>query len=117
MWKTATALLGALLFVSNAWWLYVAIDDAVTKSYRDQVLFEQGNRVLALSALADEFVRGMGRDEAMTLLQKTQPGQTPYEKGGALNTTWISLKLEEGKVTRVLRGASEDDAVPPSAGK
>jgi hypothetical protein len=62
-WKTATAVLGTLLVVTNAWWLYVATDHAVTKSYRDQVLFEQCNRVLALSAFADEFVRGMGRTE------------------------------------------------------
>jgi hypothetical protein len=117
MWKTATAVLGALLVVTNAWWLYVAIDHAVTKSYRDQVLFEQSNRVLALSALADEFVRGLGRDEAMALLQKTQPGQTPYEKDGALNTFWVSLLLEEGKVARVLRGDSDGNAVSPSAGK
>ena len=117
MWKTATLVLGALLVVTNAWWLYVFVDRAVTQSYRDQVLYEQNNRVLALSALADELVKGMGRDEAMALLQKTQPGETPYEKDGALNTTWVSLLLEDGNVARILRGASNDDAVPPSAGK
>jgi hypothetical protein len=53
----------------------------------------------------------------MALLQKTQPGQTPYEKDGALNTSWVSLLLEEGKVARVLRGDSDGDAVTPSAGK
>lgn len=77
MWKTATAVLGALLVVTNAWWLYVVIDRAVTQSYQDQVLYEQNNRVLALAALVDEFVKGMGRDEAMVLLQKSQPEETP----------------------------------------
>jgi len=117
MWKTATAVLGALLVVTNAWWIYAAIDRAVTQSYQDQVLYEQNNRVLALSALADQLVKGMGRDEAMALLQKSQPTETPYEKDGALNTSWVSLLLEEGKVARVLRGAKDDDAVSPSAGK
>ena len=117
MWKTATAVLGALLVVTNAWWLYVVIDRAVTQSHQDQVFYEQSNRVLALAALVDEFVKGMGRDEAMALLQKSQPEETPYEKDGALNTTWVSLRLEDGKVTRVLRGVSDDGAVPPPAGK
>ena len=83
MWKTATAVLGALLVVTNAWWIYAAIDRAVTQSYQDQVLYEQNNRVLALSALADQLVKGMGRDEAMALLQKSQLTETPYEKDGA----------------------------------
>jgi hypothetical protein len=82
------------------------IDRAVTQSYRDQVLYEQNNRVLGLCALTDEFVRGMGRDEALALLQKTQPRETPFEKDGALNKVaairwWIECSFADRSCSSV----------------
>ena len=34
----AALILGLLLVVSNAFWIYVTIDNAITASYRDNVL-------------------------------------------------------------------------------
>lgn len=103
MWKAVALVLGALLVATNAWWIYGTVDRAITQSYQLQVLHEQSNRVLALASLSDAFVQGMNKEAATDLLRRTQRSEEPFEKDGALNTSWVSLTIVDGAVTGVVR--------------
>lgn len=60
MWKWTTALLLILLIGSNGWWLYQAIDLAVTEKYLQQEEYEADARKQVIDYCLDEiaFVGG-----------------------------------------------------------
>ena len=95
MLKWVTVLLGLLLIGSNAWWLYVTIDQAITQSYREQVLYEYANRVIALSEVSARCLRGRTEAEVTSLLKDTFPSEEPFTKDGAVNTLWLSFRLDD----------------------
>ncbi len=102
-WKIATAILGVLFVATNGSLLYALIDRGVTLSYRDAVIYELGNKLKATSELCNLAVRGKSKTEAIKLLKQMFPGEKPFEKDGAVNTTWLSLKLgPKGMVEEVV---------------
>ncbi|MBI4997695.1 MAG: hypothetical protein HZC22_12535 [Rhodocyclales bacterium] len=106
--KTIFVALVALLVGSNIWWLYQTIDQAVTLSYRDQVLYEATNRVSALTTIANETLRGKSKADADAMLRRLFPDETHFEKDGALNTSWLSLNISpDGKVV----GVNQDETM------
>lgn len=74
----------------------------MTNTYREQERYEAANRVVALSALATEAVKGKSKSEAEAILNRLLPEQQPFVKEGVLRTTWISLLLSsDGRVIGV----------------
>jgi hypothetical protein len=107
MRKALIAALAVLLIGTNAWWLYHAVDHGVTLAYRDQMLYEMANRASALSEISSHFLKGKTRAEAAALLQGLFPADQPYEKEGALHTTWLSLQLgANGTVVGIEKNAT-----------
>jgi len=92
--KPITAFLAALLLATNGAWLYRAFDHGVTESYRVQERYENANRLIVASTLAAESVRGRPKTEVEALLRKLFPTEQPFEKGGSLQTVWISMPLK-----------------------
>ena len=72
-----------------------AIDQGITLSYRDQLLYEYANRIAALSKVSSHLLRGSSEEEVRTLLSQVLPDEEPFTKDGALNTTWLSFKLDD----------------------
>ena len=93
--KWIAVALGLLLLITNGFWLYAAIDLAVTEKYRQQGEYEAENRIKALEGLCNKLVSGMPKPEAVTLLNSLSPDFEVYEKEGHLNTIWLSLKIDE----------------------
>jgi hypothetical protein len=93
--KTTTIVLSALLVTTNAWWIYRNIDQEVTNMYREQERYESANRVVALSAIAEQSVKGKSKQEVIALLKSLLPEDSPFEKDGALHMPWIELPLSE----------------------
>ncbi len=93
--KWIAVVLGCLLLLTNGFWLYSAIDLAVTEKYRQQGEYEAENRIKALESLCNKLVSGMPKPEAETLLNSLSPDFEVYEKEGRLNTIWLSFKLDE----------------------
>ncbi len=90
---------GILLIVTNGFWLYSAIDLAVTEKYRQQVEYENENKIIALTKLTNNFVKGMEKNELKELLGRLFPDFEPFEKEGAINTIWLSFKISpDGKI-------------------
>ncbi len=97
--KTIVVTLIALLFGSNLWWFYKIIDQAVTRSYREQVLYQAANRANALTKIANETLRGKSKADAEAMIRRLFPDETPYEKEGALHTNWLSLNISvDGRI-------------------
>ncbi len=91
--------LGVLLLLTNGFWVYSAIDLAATEKYRQQEEYENRNRIKALTKLNGHFVKGMSKEKLTAILKEQFPDSEPFEKEGALNTLWLSFKLnKEGKV-------------------
>jgi hypothetical protein len=98
--KWIAMVLGVLLIATNGFWLYSAVDLAVTQKYRQQEVYEANHRIEALGLLCDKLVGGMAKAEATQLLRDLSPGFEPYEKEGHINTIWLSLRLnEQGRVS------------------
>lgn len=98
MAKWVAIAFGALLVVTNGAWLYGAVDLAVTEKYRQQISYENENRLNALNILSNHFVTGMKKNELRELLESLYPDTTPFEKEGYLHTTWLGFRLStDGK--------------------
>ena len=92
MHKWITAILAALLVITNGFWLlYSTFDLAVTEKYSQQEEYEKAHQVEALTKLNNHFVKGMTKDELNRLLFNLFPDFEPYEKEGHLNTIWLSF--------------------------
>lgn len=87
--------LGVLLIATNGFWVYSAIDLAVTEKYRQQEEYEGNNRLHAFEQLCSKLVGGMKKSEAIKLLNEISPDFEAYEKEGKLNTIWLSFKIDE----------------------
>lgn len=98
----STIALSLLLVASNGWWVYRAIDQAITKAYADQQSDAANRRVAALSKLASSTLRGTPKSEAMAMLRTLSTDSEPYEKDGALHTGWLTLPIDaDGRVSEV----------------
>jgi hypothetical protein len=98
--KWIAVVLGGLLLLTNGFWLYSAIDLAVTEKYRQQGEYEAEHRIEALENLCNKLVGGMPKSEAVKLLNELSPEFEAYEKEGRLNTIWLSFKVnEQGNVS------------------
>ena len=97
--KWIAIILGALLIVTNSFWLYSAIDFAVTEKYDQQEVYEAKNKIKALTKLNNHFVNGMPKEELNETLKALFPDFEPYEKERKLNTLWLSFKVnDEGNI-------------------
>ncbi len=109
--KWLAAALAVALVGTNGWWLYQAVDQSITMSYREQMRDEAEHQIEALQALADMAVKGKTAAQAQQLLRQLFPEEEPYEKDGALRTAWIALSISpEGRVEGVERTSSASHA-------
>ncbi len=93
--KSVAIFLGTLLFITNGFWIYSAIDLTVTEKYRQQEEYESNNRIKVLKKLCSQLVGGMEKEKAIKLLNEISPEFEAYEKEGHLNTIWLSFKINE----------------------
>ena len=101
MAKWVAIALGVLLIATNGFWLYSAIDLAVTEKYRQQEQYEAKSRLETLEKLCSKLVSGMKKADAIKLLNEVSPDSEAYEKEGHLNTIWLSFRVDEqGNVVR-----------------
>ena len=101
MAKWVAIVLGVLLIATNGFWLYRAIDLAVTEKYRQQEEYEAKNRIETLEKLCSKLVGGMKKSEAIKLLNEISRDFGVYEKEGKLNTVWLSFKVDsQGNVVK-----------------
>ena len=90
---------GLLLVVTNGAWVYAAIDLAVTEKYRQQIQYENENKLMAYEGLARHFLDGMSKSEVMVVLKARLPEEKPFEKEGCLVAGWVQLPMaNDGRV-------------------
>jgi hypothetical protein len=100
--RRSTWFLLILWCCTNGLWAYQHVDRAITDSYRDQTAYEARHHIEALSRLGTLALRGTPQADALSLLQQASPELTPYEKDGALRTTWLALHIgSDGRVVEV----------------
>ncbi len=93
--KIAILGLGAALLVSNAWWLYRSIDEAVTRSYLNASLEENKQALDQTLALLPVVARpGLSRAEILAAAPHPQLNIPPFEKEGFVWVDRIGLKFD-----------------------
>lgn len=95
MWKWTSAILLVLLIGSNGWWLYQAIDLAVTEKYRQQEEYEADRTILALKAITSELIRGSTKEQLLETLGRALPEDEPFEKEGAVHVSFLSFSITD----------------------
>ena len=94
LWRTLAIGLLLALVLSNAWWLYAAIDEGVTHKYTDQMLYERGETAKTLAAALPTLTAGKSRRDIVAALE-TASGQEAFEKDGATHVGWVSLVFDK----------------------
>lgn len=94
--KWIITILITLLFTTNAFWLYSAIDNGVTVSYRDQQIHEIDETRKQLMASLPEIANNLSKEEIIKITKK-HTNQKPYEKNGCSWVGWLGLKFDETK--------------------
>ena len=114
--RTATGwtalILGLLLVVSNAWWVYQTIDSAITFTYQDdQLRWEQAALTDAL-ALIPASKPTASRSEVSAFLQRTSKIE-PFEKDGCVWFDNLGIKFDDNEqIVHVSRRWSFGDTDP-----
>ncbi len=95
--KWIIALLIVLLVGSNTVWLYGAIDQGVTNTYRDQQVHELDETIKQLMAVLPEVVGDLSKQELVAILSK-HTDLALYEKEGCTWVGWLGLQFNEAGV-------------------
>jgi len=103
MWKWTSAILLVLLIGTNGWWLYQAIDLAVTEKYRQQEAYEDDRIIESLKAITTELVGGMSKVEFGSLLDRALPDSDPFETEGMIHVDFLSFPVTEDELVSGVR--------------
>lgn len=99
--KWFAAFLVVLLIASNVFWLYGAVDQGVTKSYRDQKIYELNETRKQLMAVLPDVAQELSKEEVVTMVGKHTELE-PYEKGGCTWVGWLGLKFDQQGVLQAV---------------
>ena len=108
--RLTTIVLSLALLLTNGFWIFVTIDNAITASYNDVSLESccRGFRV-SLAILRVVTKPAATRDAIMAAAQRAAPGYQPFEKDGF---TWIGeVALKFGPGGHLVDVSSEKDAL------
>lgn len=92
--KWIIAVLIVLLVGSNGFWLYRAIDQAITNSYREQELRQLDGTRRQLMAVLPEMAVSLNKDQVVAIASR-HTEQEIYEKEGCTWVGWLGLKFNE----------------------
>lgn len=96
--KIAIGILAILLILTNSFWVYNILDDAVTCMYSDssfeltQKMYEQTTMIANLNVI------GKHADEVLAQLTPDVYGLEPFEKEGCIIAGQVCLELNESRV-------------------
>lgn len=90
----AALILGLLLVVSNAFWIYVTIDNAITASYRDNVLVWNQQALADALKLIPLLDAGLGKTELLAKAEAILEDNS-FEKDGCVWVGRLGLKFDE----------------------
>lgn len=89
--------LGVLLLLTNAFWLYQAVDHGVSRAYREQACTESEEALTQALATLRQVRAHVGRKDILQAARTSVPqfGE-PFDKEGALHAGRLSFKLDAG---------------------
>jgi len=88
----------AALFVTNGFWIYKTIDNAVTLHYANDSANFSARTLQAAIRVANLNAIGMSADEVMHLIQPDENVAKPFEKEGCIYTGLICLILDSDRI-------------------
>jgi hypothetical protein len=92
--KWIITVLVLLLIVTNGFWLYGAIDQGVTLSYRDQQVYELEETRKQLMAVMPKLASNLTKEDIVSMASE-HTDQEVFEKEGCTWVGWIGLKFSE----------------------
>ena len=96
--KIIITMLVLLLLISNLFWLYIAVDHAVSDSYSEKNSDFKNKMLEQTVHVANLNVIGMHAAEAKSKLGLSVYGFVPYEKDGCIIVGEVCLKLNEARL-------------------
>jgi hypothetical protein len=103
MWKWISGLLIIVLLISNGGWIYATLEWASLEKYRQQESRQRISTIKNLTAVLSVHVVGKDKEELEAALQRSLPGITPFEKEGAVHTTFISFPINDEGIVESVR--------------
>ena len=92
--KITIAILAVLLLVSNAFWLYQAVDAGASLSYRDQQTYVLEETRKQLMAVFPEVAKNATKEEIIAAANK-YTDQEAFEKEGCTWVGWLGFKFDK----------------------
>jgi hypothetical protein len=112
--KKTAIILGILLLISNGWWLYHAIDQGVTQTYRDQESYELEKRQKQIINMMPALSENLSKEKVIEIASRYSDMQK-FEKDGCIWVGWVGLKFnDKGKLESVSPTDGKDPCYPES---
>ncbi len=99
--KLAIILLVLALIGTNAYWLFVIIDQGITQTYMDSSLEMSQKQYEQSVILSNLELNGMSSEEAIKRIGKDVYGSEPFIKEGCIWAGQVCLSLENNYVTGI----------------
>jgi hypothetical protein len=107
--KIAIAVLAVALVASNLWWVYLTIDQGITRTYA-QASSATTSELLkqALAVLNAGAGTGATREKILRAAQVGDPTNAPFEKEGYVWVGQLGLRFNsQGQLTTAVAGLQE----------
>ena len=101
--KKLVVILVLALVISNGYWIYKTIDNAVALHYAIDSANFTAKALEQAIYVANLNVLGTSADEALVKLTPDVYGLEPFEKEGCINAGQICLELDENRVVTGVR--------------
>ena len=99
--KTSALVLGVLLVISNAFWLYVVVDQAVSYSYLSDEYDRLSESHQYLGRLAAAAGKEFSQADILHLIRQADPEAFIVESEGEVVTNGIVFRFQNGTLSSI----------------
>ena len=100
-WKTSFFVAALLLIFSNCFWLYTAVDQAVSYSYLSDEYQHSEDSLKGLGELIVKGSKDYNQKDILHLLRQANPDSFIVEEGSKIHSEFATFTFENGKLTSV----------------
>ncbi|MFT2089958.1 Imm58 family immunity protein [Paraglaciecola sp. 2405UD69-4] len=100
-WKLSFFVAVTLLILSNLFWFYAVVDQAVSYSYLSTSNDDANNSIKSLGELIVKGADKYTQKDILHLLRQVNPDEFIVEKGNVIITEHSKFTFENGKLARV----------------
>jgi len=101
IWRTSFLVAALLFIVSNGFWLYTVVNQAISYSYLTDEYQHSANSLKGLGELIVKGSKDYNQKDILHLLRQANPDSFIVEEGNTIHSEFATFTFENGKLTSV----------------